>query len=181
MKTSALVVSVVILSATTCVSYTPPAAHPVKRESEIPTSPENVWRSVIRYFSDRNIPIENMDHSSFFIKTRPVDLGGVYRVFEGKAPPIRNRYCDCGTASISGAWSTETRILLSFNTVLESPRPDVTTARVNTFFEGVKEGKVDLRSRGNDTTIRLTCVSTGVLEKELQDYVESSTTGATSR
>jgi hypothetical protein len=138
----------VTLAATACSSYTPPISHPINRERQIATSPENAWRSVIRYFSDHNIPIENMDRGSFFINTKPISLGVIYRAFEGKAPPIRNQFCDCGSASITGAWSTETRILISFNIVVESPRPEVTVARVNTFFEGVKEGKVNLRSSG---------------------------------
>ena len=156
-----------------CVSYTPPPSRAVNRERQIPAPPDDVWRAVIRYFSEHNIPIENMDHSSFFIKTKDVDLGGTFALFEGKAPPIQNKFCDCGSASISGAWTTESRILLSFNIVLESARPDATMMRVNTFFEGVKLGKVNLHSSGYDTTVQLTCVSTGALETELQDYVDA--------
>jgi hypothetical protein len=111
-----------------------------------------------------------MDHSSYFVKTKPVDLGGTFALFDSSATPIRNEWCDCGSASITGAWSTETRILLSFNIVLEG-HGSTTSVRTNTFFEGVKSGKVDLRSRGNDTAIRLTCVSTGKLERDLAEHL----------
>lgn len=169
-----------LLSGFGCSSYTPPAAQPsVVRETQINSPVEGVWRALIRYFGEHNVPIENMDHSSFFMKTKPVDLGATFSTFEAKALPIRNAWCDCGTASIAGAWTTESRILLSFNIVLESRGAAAATSHINTFFEGVKVGKVNLYSSGNDTSIKLTCVSTGRLEQEIAEYLRAKTVGAT--
>jgi hypothetical protein len=131
---------------------------------------------VIRYFGEHNIPIENMDHSSFFMKTKPVNLAVAYAgvTLGGKPLPVRNDWCDCGTAKLANVWSSEGRILLSFNIVLENRGPTATSARINAFFEGVELGKRSLNASGYDTEMRLTCVSTGRLEREIAEFLRKN-------
>jgi hypothetical protein len=172
MKRILLLISVLL--AVACSSYEPPRTQPrANRETPIQAPAEQVWRDVLRYFSDHNIPIDNMDHSSFFMKTRPVDVGATYGgvALSPKAIPITNRWCDCGKGTLANVWSSETRIMVSFNIVLEQKNEAPTTVRINAFFEGVILGKRSLYASGYDTQIRLTCVSTGSLEQEIGEYL----------
>ena len=158
-----------------CSSYTPPLVRPnLQKEKEVAAPVEAVWRGVIRYFGTLNIPIENLDHSSFFIKTRPVDLGTSFEglTFTGSKTPIKTSACDCGTASMANVWSSATRILLSFNVILEKRTDSTTNVTVNTFFDGVKLGKRNLYASGYDTEMHLTCLSTGNFERDLVGYLE---------
>ena len=88
--------------------------------------------------------------------------------------PVRNNWCDCGSANLANVWSSETRIGLSFNVVLEGLPNERTAVTVNTVFEGLKSGKRNLYASGNDTAIRLTCVSTGRLERELDVFIQKN-------
>lgn len=70
-----MVAAVPVLMVVGCSSYKPPiTTAPVAKARLIGKDVEACWKGVIRYFSDNNIPIENLDHSSFFIKTRPILL-----------------------------------------------------------------------------------------------------------
>lgn len=172
--TRRLILLISVLLAVACSSYQPPRTQPrLNRETPIQAPAEQVWREVLRYFSDHNIPIENMDHSSFFMKTGPVDLGATYGgvALSPKPIPITNRWCDCGKGTLANVWSSETRIMVSFNTVLEPKGEAATAVRINAFFEGVMLGKRSLYASGYDTQIRLTCVSTGSLEREIGDFL----------
>lgn len=162
-----------------CSSYTPPRQPAdIPRRVEIAAPAEDVWRAVIRYFSGYNIPIENMDHSSCFLKTEPVDLGTTYAGIDfGREVPIRNGWCDCGSATLANVWTSETRIALSFNIVLESPAQSKIVVMTNTFFEGLKRGKRNLYASGYDTEIRLTCLSTGRLEREVAEFLRKNVAG----
>ena len=160
-----------------CSSYTPPAARaPVDKETRIGAPVESVWKAVIRYFGDLNMPIENLDHSSFFIKTRPVDLATSFRglSFKESSAPISTSSCDCGSGSMANVWSSTTRVHVSFNVILEPEGDAATRARVNAFFAGVKLGKRRLDTSGYDTEMRLTCVSTGNFERDLARFLERS-------
>jgi hypothetical protein len=162
-----------------CTSYTPPPQPSnLRRQFEIAAPAEDVWRAVIRYFSGYNIPIENMDHSSFFLKTKTVDLGTTFAGMDSrKQVQIKNDWCDCGSGELGNVWSSETQITLSFNIVLETLGPSRTTARTNVFFEGVMRGKTNLRASGFDTELKLTCVSTGRLEREVAEFLGKNVAG----
>ena len=172
MKKAAITVGLLLLAACTS-TYQPPAARVVEKSSALAEPAEQVWQSVIRYFGENNIPIENLDHSSFFIKTKPVDLTLTYAAptYAGKKIPLRNQWCDCGDAKLANVWSTSQEILLSFNIVLRPITPSSTNVTINVFFDGTKLGKRNAYARGYDIRMKLRCVSTGRLEHELLAYL----------
>lgn len=164
------------LLALACSSYQPPQPRVVPKAALIPVPAETIWQEVVRYFAERNLPIENLDHSSFFVKTKPVDLTVSFAApkFGGKKIPLKNDWCDCGEAKIGNVWSTTHRILFTFNIVLRAQTANETDATINVFFEGAKLGKRNLYAGGYDVEIPLQCVSTGYLEQDLLRYLREA-------
>lgn len=175
-----------LLIATSCLalgvgcatSYQPPRTVPqVPKNQVIASDIETVWRGVIRYFADHNVPIENLDHSSFFIKTKaPLarfvrQEGGTS--FNGDAIALENEWCDCGTAKITNVWGTSSRITVSYNIVLNRLGPNQTEVVLNAFFNGVYLGKRNRNIPGYDVELPLECVSKGVLERGIIEYLRS--------
>lgn len=162
-----LVAATSLLAMVGCSSYKPPiTTAPVAKARVIGKDAEACWKGVIRYFSDNNIPIENLDHSSFFIKTRPILLqqavGGTS--FNGDAVALQNPWCDCGEASLANVWSTRAVIRVSFNIVLDRKPSGGTEVRINTFFDGTYMGKRQTNVPGYDVEMPLQCVSKGTME-----------------
>lgn len=160
-----------------CSSYKPPVTTaPVAKARIIGKDAEACWKGVIRYFSDNNIPIENLDHSSFFIKTRPILLqqavGGTS--LNGDAVALQNAWCDCGEATIGNVWSTRAVIRVSFNIVLDEKASGGTEVRINTFFDGTYMGKRQTNVPGYDVQMPLQCVSKGTMEAALWDYLANN-------
>jgi len=60
---------------------------------------------------------------------------------------------------------------------LESPAQSKIVVMTNTFFEGLKRGKRNLYASGYDTEIRLTCLSTGRLEREVAEFLRKNVAG----
>jgi hypothetical protein len=166
----------VALLSLACSSYQPPQPRVIAKTTIIPAPPEAVWQEVIRYFAEKNLPIENLDHSSFFVKTRPVDLTVSFAApkFAGKKIPLKNEWCDCGEAKIGNVWSTAHRILFTFNIVLRAQAANETDATINVFFDGAKLGKRNLYAGGYDVEMPLQCVSTGYLEHDLLRYLREA-------
>jgi hypothetical protein len=153
-----------------CTEYVAPTGSRPPPDAVIEAPAETVWQGVIRYFSDSNIPIANMDHSSFFIKTTPINVQTVIKgLGTAKKVPLRNEWCDCGQISHSGAWSTGSSIAVSFNVVLEPVGEGRTRARVNAFYEGVALALYNLRAGYEKTDLR--CISSGKLESVTIEYL----------
>jgi len=157
-----------------CTSYKPPSITPVPQVHVINTDVESAWKAVIRCVSEFNMPIDHMDHGSYFLKTRPVMLGrrvdGVN--FNGRPLDLNNEYCDCGEASIGNVWSTESQIQGTYSVVLISLPEGKTEVRLNAFFDGVYLGKRSLAGPGYDIAIDLKCVSKGEVERKLFEFIK---------
>ena len=167
-------VTIIFLSLVTgCSSYEPPTPRMVEKSTVIEASAEAVWDAVVRYFAERNIPIENMDHSSFFIKTQPVNLSHVHG---GGKIPLKNAWCDCGTPKLRNVWSTTHHIFFAFNILLDGRAPKATAATINVFFNGKKLGKRNLYAPGYDVEVPLQCISTGKFEQDLLAYLIRAST-----
>jgi hypothetical protein len=164
------------LLALACSSYQPPQPRVVAKATVIPVPAEAVWQEVIRYFAEKNLPIENLDHSSFFVKTKPVDLTVSFAApqFGGKKIPLKNDWCDCGEATIGNVWSSAHRILFTFNIVLRARTANETDATINVFFDGAKLGRRNLYAGGYDVEMPLQCISTGYLEQDLLRYLREA-------
>ena len=172
---NAIYTLIVMLLTISCSSYHPPVRQEPVKDFHVAADVEKVWKGLIRFFGEYNIPIENMEHGSLFIKTKPVDLKSSFggTTLAGKKVPIRNEWCDCGSGKMANVWKSETRILLSFNIILEKFGPSRTKVTVNTFFEGVMLGKRNLYSSGYDKVIQLKCISTGQMEAKLVSYLKN--------
>ena len=170
-------ISIIFLLTVACSSYKPPITLPVQRMRVVQADADSIWKTVIKFVSEHNIPIENMDHSSYFIKTKPVMIvkgeGGTN--FTGETLPLVNEYCDCGEASIGNVWSTSSHIAYTYNIVLVPNLSSQTEVRVNAFFDGSYLGKRNFTSAGNDVGFDVKCVSKGTLEVKLLDYLEKMT------
>jgi hypothetical protein len=173
-----LVASCLVLGVGCATSYQPPRTVPqVPKNQVIASDIETVWRGVIRYFADRNVPIENLDHSSYFIKTKaPLariirQEGGVQ--FSGDTIALENEWCDCGVAKITNVWETTSRISVSYNLVLNKTAADQTEVVMNVFFTGAYYGKRNRTIPGYDVELPLECISKGVLERGIIDYLRT--------
>src|ERR1041384_2317249 len=138
MKMKHLIVAFLVLS-TACVSlpmnYDPPADKPLSRSILIHASQESVWAAAITYFSQNNVPIENMDHSSYFIKTKPVELSASFTKPGGQVE-LKNEFCDCGRAILENLYTQYNRVTVSFNIVSAAKSASDTEATTNVFFAG---------------------------------------------
>lgn len=156
--------------------YKPPVTSVKLPKSQvIDKDAESCWKAVIRYFSDNNIPIDNLDHSSYFIKTRPTllqqTIGGV--AFSGNDVQLQNQWCDCGEASMANVWSTNAIIRVSYNIVLDQKSETQTEVRINAFFDGQYVGKRKTNVPGYDLQMPIECVSKGTLEAAIWSYIQS--------
>lgn len=160
---------------TGCSTYKAPTVKRPKKVYTIYAPTDKVWKGIIKFFGKHNVPIQNMDKASLFIKTEKVNLkttfGGV--TLNGKKTPIKNEWCDCGKGGLVNVWSSKTRINLSYNIVLEKMEGDNTQLTINIFYNGTITGKRNAYASGNDVGIDLSCISTGKMEKLILDYINT--------
>ncbi len=168
-----LTLTAAFVGAVGCNTYVPPVrSAPAQAGFQVSAQPERVWKDLIRYFGEHNVPIENMDHSSFFMKTSPILVQNVVGGIRVSKLPLKNEWCDCGEISDPNYWSSSTEILVSFNVILE-PQGDGTLVRLNVFYGGGFGAKTNLRGGGNDVQVALQCVSTGKLEAQMKAYLQA--------
>lgn len=165
-----LALAIILIS---CSTYQPLQIKHVQKSAIINSPIDKVWTSTIKYFSENNIPIENMDRNSYFIKTSLVDLKTTFasQSYSNKNIPLKNQWCECGGKTLFNVWSSTNQIYFSYSVILRSLSNDSTDATINVFYDGTQLGKRNLTASGYDVDIKLQCVSTGYLENQLIDYL----------
>jgi len=156
-----------------CVSYQLPVVEKPINEFEINVPVKTVWKAVICYFSDKNIPIENIV-DSLFIKTKKINvvsLSGGLDMF-GRKFSVKNKWCDCGKVGMGNVFSSKTQVFLAYSVYLEEITSSKTKLIINTFFTGIKLGSENAYT-GYDKSVQLTCISTGVVEMNIVKYVRN--------
>ena len=117
-----------------------------------------------------------MDRNSYFIKTRLIDLKTTFasQSYSNKNIPLKNQWCECGGKTLFNVWTRENQIHFSYNVILRSLSTDSTDATINVFYDGTQLGKRDLTASCYDVNIKLQCASTGYLENQLIDYLNTN-------
>lgn len=172
------ILSTFIFLLTSCTTtYIPPETSPSHLKTfQVAKDIEYIWTTVIKYFAGKNIPIENLDHSSYFIKTKAplfklIENRGIS--FNGDRVPLRNEWCDCGVAKIGNVWETSTRISVSYNIVLTKIESGKTEITINVFFDGSYLGRRQANTTSWDVEIPLNCHSSGKFERALIDFINN--------
>ncbi len=139
----------------------------IEKERIISKPFDAVWQTSIEWFAIHNIPIKNLDKSSGLISTE-------YSVSLGDA----DRYMSCGKGSASFTGKVElTNYTGNFNVLIKKLGDNSTKISVNVFFgctvnnykyKGLLSTEYVLVSSS-----RITCTSTGALEREILDYLEA--------
>jgi hypothetical protein len=157
-------------------TYQPPQPRDIAKDSLIEAPREQVWQTALRYFAERDIPIESSDHATYSIATKPVDLAATFAApaDAAKPAPLQTPWCDCGRARMLHVWATTQRVLVSFAVVLRGRSPSSTDAAIDVSFDGVKLGKRRPHVSRYDVEMPLQCVSTGRLERALVRYLRDA-------
>lgn len=141
-----LIIAITLIS---CQSYTPPEKLQIANTKEFNKSYDEVWSGIVSWFGQKGTPIKNLDKNAGFISTEYDLKTNTYQ------------YMDCGKGGV------QTRALATINIVV-TKKNDKVIVTVNAFFT------CHLYymgwDKGNDS--RIDCVSKGILEKEVFDYIE---------
>ena len=135
-----------------CKVYEPPKDYNIEKERSYSMNFDDVWNKIVDWFANNNTPIKNMDKNSGFIATE-------YKL----NVPNRELYVDCGVYGYAGPIARNFPIDGNLNVTVREKNNTV-TVKVNFFFESKKAQETYL--------FTVSCVSTGVLEKELLDYIK---------
>lgn len=130
-------------------SYIPPKKYDVVKSKEFDKSYDEVWANIIAYFGENNIPIENLEKASGFIKAK-----------SEKKYSVNKLYLDCGQTSSRVSIN---ELTISCNITVRKSNPIKVT--INTFTEvaGMNVKYYDVH-----------CNSTGAFENEIFEYIESN-------
>lgn len=154
-----LKVAALAVVAASCIPATPPSAPVPIREVAVASSPEAVWSRLLVILTDLNLPIENMDKASWFLRTQEMRLS--------KADAAAS--LDCGTELGAKRAEAPYMELYARVTILLRPNGDSTGVRVQVAPRGWDTVNARSQAQGNmfagDPNVA--CVSTGRLENSV--------------
>ena len=143
------VLSMLALCAIGCV-VTPPKTPPIApKDYYYRATPERVWNALLLIYTDLNIPISNMDKSSWFMRSQDM--------------PSPNLWVDCGTDWHGVQIATKAYVAMNVTTLLR-PSGDSTAMRLS-----IHVGEAVAASAAGNVLVQ--CVSRGVLEWKVTDEV----------
>lgn len=166
-------ISAILLIFLITINCTTPArvvsvARVVEKERIVNKPFDAVWQSTVEWFATHNTPIKNLDKSSGLVSTE-------YSLSMAEAA----NYMDCGgsTTSAFGASTGLSNHSGNFNVLLKKIDDTHTKVSINVFFgcslntyryKGLLSTEMVLVSSS-----RINCTSTGVLEKQVLDFLEA--------
>ncbi len=152
-----LLASLILLLSIGCSVYKPPKNYDIIKEMTFEKNFDEVWNSAIEWFATQGTPIKNMDKSSGFIST------------EYSLRTNQSGCLDCGTAANGGLLATHniTDPTGNFNILIKKISDTKTKVTVNCFFKAISTFSAVGKTQVNS----FDCVSTGLLEKEILDYL----------
>ena len=141
-----LLCSCLALSAASCASKPAAVVKPIApQDYYYKVNPERVWNALLLVYTDLNVPIENMDRASWFMRSRDMML-----------PPADARaWMQCGAGK-------GVNVTISVTTLLRASG-DSTAMRLNVHVEAT-------RNTGNER-VAIACASKGVLEQRVVESV----------
>ena len=156
MKKHLIIIALLIIMPfilTSCFTYSPPDKLGVVNTKTIYKNYEDTWKLVFQWLAANSFPIATMDKPSGLITT-------VNNIIDYDA-----NWCDCGDPGLGRRFTNRRGYL---NIILEKIDEGKTSVRINIFVKDKLATKV---SDSNYTYDEVPCVSTGVLEKNLFDYI----------
>lgn len=139
----------------------------IEKERVVNKPFDAVWQTSIEWFATHNTPIKNLDKSSGLISTEySVSIGDAYK------------YMSCGSGKSTFSGKVEmANYTGNFNVLIKKLGDNSTKISVNVFF-GCTVNKYRYKSLISteyilESSTRANCASTGVLEKEILDYLEA--------
>lgn len=145
-----IIMTFLIALLTSCGSYEPPKQYDYQKKKIFNESYDEVWENIIEYFSMSNLPIENMEKASGFIKTE---------INKNNLEEFQDSF-DCGKLSSSVKINSYT---ISFNISVKEDRG--TVVNINSF--------VDVEGM-NVKYYNVKCISTGEFEKKLFTFIRNN-------
>jgi hypothetical protein len=131
-----------------------PTTPPEPRNFTLPASAERVWAALVEVIADLDVPIENMDKSSWFFRSKLMSNAG--------------DYLDCGKAMGSPVqnlmWTVEGSVTATLR-----PLGDTTTLRINLTGRAYNPSNPGMHNTR--------CVGRGVLEARIADQVRQRLAG----
>lgn len=151
-----VLVVVAALSASGCMSYTPPIESPAQRVITVQKPYETVWDLAIDWFGSTGVGLDKIQKESGLISAAPNS------VRPGK-------YLNCGKIGMGGALE---EFSSSMNVVVRKVSEDQTKVTVNVVADGMAIARnaygAVLKQR------KATCLTTGELEKSFHQYVSEA-------
>jgi hypothetical protein len=151
-----LLILLVLLIPSCIQPYRPPVSnYDIVKSSAINKTFNEVWTKIISWFAENNIPIRILNKESGYIST-----------YSESIADYKLSIADCGNPS---DYNFLCDIHTSFNIVVEKISDNTTKITINIMFTGWE------CSSQNDIIKKLTklnCLSTGVLEKEILNYID---------
>jgi hypothetical protein len=152
------VLLIIILSFTSCRSYKPPAQYNFNKSEIIKKSFDDVWAKIILWFGNNNTPIKTIEKASGLISTE----------FNLSAENIKQAM-DCGSAASPYRYIDHSG---NFNIIVEKISDTSTKVTINAFFNCFT-GDMNTKTYEYERVGgKVTCNSTGYLEKELFNYLK---------
>ncbi|MBI1805159.1 MAG: hypothetical protein HY033_03715 [Ignavibacteriae bacterium] len=142
-----------------CATYRPPQSYSIDKERVYQKPFDDVWQKTVEWFATQGTPVKNMDKSSGFIATE-------YNLSAERAKYVM----DCGKEG--SAQNIENHVG-NFNVVIKKVDDTETKVVVTTFFKAQRiDHKINvLTGEAVNEVTTIDCNSTGVLEKELLEYI----------
>ena len=144
------ILGLLLLALPACANVPPSISAPPARDVYLQAPPARVWDALLVVFTDANVPIENMDRSSWFVRTQEMRLG-----------PPSSRSVDCGIGAYGDTLANAAPVLVRYTALLR-PAGDSTGVRLQTTARTVTPGSGELA-----------CVSRGTLEKHFLDLLRA--------
>ena len=138
-----------------------PGPPPPPQVFEVDAPLNDIWVSTVRWYTDHNLPILNMDRVSAFLRSDEIVLGPEDEV---AGVSIRD-LVDCGTNHLGAEYTKTGTTYLAIAVLLDEMTQNSTSIRVQLSAHHVHVSDQAPRDKG--------CVSLGVLEPMVFDFVDS--------
>ncbi len=149
--------ALITLALFSCSTYQKPQKKEFERTKIINKSYDDVWAGLIKWFSEHNTPIKNLDKTSGLIST------------EFSLSLANSEECvDCGSRGFGQTIDAKEG---NFNVVIEKVTASSTKITVNTFFRATLETVNTTSAYAPPYRTPINCESTGVLEGQLFESI----------
>lgn len=152
-----LVCSVVLFSG--CANYKEPQQHIFDKSMTFNIGFDSVWTKIIKWFTDNNTPIKNIEKVSGLITTE-YNLNA-------------NSSKDCADCGIEGTLQSITDRVGNFSIIVERINDNQTKVSIAIYYKAILVTPNYSSNYAPPNRTPITCESTGTLEKKIFNYIGS--------